>query len=170
MALGDVYLLVENFAKTENFEKRILLQSFLDNSHKGAKNTAKNTEVRKRKKWDHLTVSFCWHHYDQEKKRYTQVRHGGGKRTKVIDKDATISSLQDAAIMLFFPNGLSTKGKITKFDVNLAAINEVELKDVFGEGAFSISNYCEQFGLKSAKFILLSKQKKLIDMVKIGKY
>ena len=82
VALGDVYLLLEHFSAVQNTTKKDLLNHYIDE-------TKKVHHATQRKKPSVLTIHFVWFHFNIEKQRYAQVRVGGGKRTKMLDRNST---------------------------------------------------------------------------------
>ena len=161
--------MIEKFGPSSTKEvKKDLLKSFLETS------TNKIDVNGKRKKPTDVTVNLSWNHYDEIKKKYTQVRNGGGKRSQKVTRDATLNDLLQLSKSLFFPAGKSSKGNISHFNCMLAGVDFSEIESTIfmnfngieQEVDFSIDNYIEKFGLKSPKFYLLTKVKSVNSFMK----
>lgn len=76
-----------------------------------------------------------WMNYDDEKEDFKQVRtkRGGGTRKVDISKDAQKNRTEEG-VGLFFPNGRSSLGSLTDFELDLKDYQEVTVDDTISVG------------------------------------
>ena len=95
----------------------------------GNKNAVKGTRY----------VEIGWIHKVHQRAKQVRSKSGGGTRKVVMRKDATRKELIDQAKLLFFPNGLSPKGRISNFSCDLwdfserKVCNDVTLQMMYDE-------------------------------------
>ena len=162
IALGDTYLLLEKLGGNKiDKSKTELLKTFLGSNT--TRSLAKATQNRKRPA--ELTVYFSWYQFDVEKNRYAQVRTGGGRRSRAVDRNIKLDDLLQIAKDFFFPNGHNSKGPISKFKIALGGpdMSEIENKLRFRINEheervedFTVDGYLRKYGLKVAKLNLLT--------------
>ena len=162
IALGDAYLLLEKLGGNKiDKSKTELLKTFLGSNT--TRSLAKATQNRKRPA--ELTVYFSWYQFDVEKNRYAQVRTGGGRRSRAVDRNIKLDDLLQIAKDFFFPNEHNSKGPISKFKIALGGpdMSEIENKLRFRINEheervedFTVDGYLRKYGLKVAKLNLLT--------------
>jgi len=66
-------------------------------------------------------IEIGWLHYESVERCFKQVRpvKGGGTKHLTTPIDATIQSLLELAIDIFFPNGVSQYGKLSNFEFTM---------------------------------------------------
>lgn len=66
-------------------------------------------------------IEIGWYYMDKSVQRYRQVKknHGGGTRRVSMDKSSKSEEILDVGKKLFFPNGVSTKGPLGAFEIEL---------------------------------------------------
>ena len=64
-------------------------------------------------------VSLGWLNKDENKFIQVRGKGGGGTRSVEFEKDATMGTVKEKAITLFFPNGVSPKGGIEHFSTEI---------------------------------------------------
>ena len=99
-----------------------------------------------------------------DKNRYAQVRNVGERRSQAVDKNIKLNELLQIAKDFFFPNGLNSKGPISKFKIAIGGpdMSEIENKLRFRMNEleervedFTVDGYLCKYGLKVAKLNLL---------------
>lgn len=75
----------------------------------------------KHAKRNDIRVDLGWFDFDKTTQSYKQVRrqNGGGKRSLKVPKLTTKHDLLDIAKQLFFPNGISKRGLVESFELEL---------------------------------------------------
>ncbi|XP_031333806.1 uncharacterized protein LOC116176150 [Photinus pyralis] len=87
--------------------------------------------------------------------KYKQVREkgGGGTRKMKVPKEANKDFILTKALDLFFPNGHSSKGDLSKFDINLFDFQNHEVdKDS------TVAELLEKTGLSKLRFYLATRE------------
>lgn len=112
---------IRNFCKqSTNSLRQSLVQKL--QSKIGSK-TLKNEKIKRNDKHIKKTriIEIGWLCSYPKEKRLRQVRtiSGGGTRRMAVDKNSKCLSLLEKAKDLFFPNGISTKGRLGNFDIEL---------------------------------------------------
>ena len=80
-------------------------------------------------------IEIGWLHFDKDGYQQVRTRNGGGTRHETLDKTATVAQILDMGKGLFFPNGLSPKGRVEdmEFDVCDFKRNTVPLNHTVGQ-------------------------------------
>ncbi|XP_060584107.1 uncharacterized protein LOC132740261 isoform X2 [Ruditapes philippinarum] len=76
-----------------------------------------NNETRQKKGRLTMKVCFGWMHFNPHEKRYVAVRSqkGGGSKKEEILRSATYDLVLEKLLNIFFPDGKSALGRISKF-------------------------------------------------------
>lgn len=76
-------------------------------------------------------IEIGWLHFSEKEERYTQVRtrNGGGSRKVLFPKDGKKADILSKGKSLFFPNGISPKGKVDDFEFEVMDFKENSLDD-----------------------------------------
>jgi len=120
---GDRLLLVSFCKKHDTNEatcSRINLMKHINNPSEHNKRSTKqlgNRNALKRRR----RVQLGWFNFNDEKKRYTQVKtkKGGGLRSDSYQLDTTMAAFIDEGTKLFFPKGTSKFGDMNEFEFKI---------------------------------------------------
>lgn len=101
-------------------------------------------------------VEIGWLHFNEEEKRYVQVRArcGGGSRKVKFQKDGKKADLMEKGKLLFFPGSVSPKGNIDEFFFDVMDFKENTLNDTQ-----TIGELYNQTMLPMLRFYLATKKK-----------
>ena len=112
LALADAYKVLDRFneAENENRLKNLLNIARAPSSSRTGKN------VKGRNKTKEVLINVGWYNFYKNKDMYTQVRElqSGGKRTLVVERYSKLYNLLASVQELFFPKGVSVKGKLLR--------------------------------------------------------
>lgn len=113
--------------------------------------TSSNTKVKQTR-----IIEIGWFLMYKKENRYRQVRapNGGGTRRISIDKASRCSEVLKMAKKLFFPGGISTKGPITDFHIEL-----VDYKSHSFDQNLTIQEMYEMAALPTLRFYLATTKK-----------
>ena len=100
-------------------------------------------------------IELGWQHNDG--KGYVEVRtkQGGGTRKFSVSKDAVKNDMLEEAKARFFPDGLSTKGRIENFDLDIRKNYQGDLI----EENITVEEYYKLTGLPLLRFYMFSTTK-----------
>ncbi|XP_052702860.1 uncharacterized protein LOC128179469 [Crassostrea angulata] len=86
-----------------------------------------------------MKINIGWLHFDQSRNKYQQVKlkTGGGSRTVEMCISSSYKEILEKAIDIFFPAGMSSKGRIEKFSCVLGNFTQNLIK----EDGFSLQQY-----------------------------
>ena len=154
IALGDVYLLLKKFSKSDNpsLDRAKKLKTLLQSSNRREKEV-----LSKRSKPATVSTHFVWYHFSEKERRYKQVREnsGGGNRVKVMKKSSNFQEIMTCAVNLFFPKGSSGSKKyisLMVYHLGDFALNKIE------ETNFTtLEEHMFDNGLSKIKFALMTK-------------
>ena len=100
-------------------------------------------------------VEIGWMDYDSKVQDYKQVRTrvGGGTRHLKVPKSGNTETLMEAGKNLFFPDGISKRGKIEDFDVSITDYQGRNL------GTSTVEEWYELQSLKMLRIYFCTKKK-----------
>lgn len=123
-AYGDRISLMNFAQRSTSTSKESLIERLKRKMEKrthrpSRENNLKNYSLNKKR--DKRLITIGWLHWHIKHSRYMQVRSqsGGGNRKQSINKSSKSSEVLIMAKLLFFPNGMSPKGPITNFEIEL---------------------------------------------------
>ncbi|VDI52799.1 Hypothetical predicted protein [Mytilus galloprovincialis] len=89
----------------------------------------------------------------KEGDRMKQVRGptGGGTRHLIVDKDTLVSTIKETALKLYFPEGISPRGKIENFVVDI-----MDFKRQSANLDLSVENIYDRSKMRLLRFYLLT--------------
>ncbi|KAG5863586.1 hypothetical protein JTB14_023353 [Gonioctena quinquepunctata] len=115
---------IRNFAMKKNTSKKqSLIEKLRENINKKNGTGDSSRAIQKKKNTVKQTrfIEIGWYNMDKSVQRHRQVRkaHGGGSRRVSMDKCSKSKEILDVGKKLFFPNGISTKGPLAAFEIEL---------------------------------------------------
>lgn len=152
---------VSEYCSNKNKRKESLLQKLrmkwsnkYDNQNRTIKDSVDDDQPKGKKNKKTRFVEIGWL-CSTNGDKYVQVRtkQGGGTRKLEVDKMVTCNDLISLAIPLFFPNGISTKGHISKFSTKLFDFKSQELAP-----DWTVGKIYEVTGLSKLRFYLATKE------------
>ncbi|CAG9773407.1 unnamed protein product [Ceutorhynchus assimilis] len=155
---------VKKFAKrdsTATTSKQSLIERLkakMDQRKEGS-SRGKSDNLRKTYKQTRI-IEIGWLCMHKREDRYKQVRarNGGGTRRIAIDRTSRCTEVLQMAKDLFFPNGMSTKGPISNFEVEL-----VDYKSHNFDENLSIQEMYDLAALPTLRFYLATTRKIGVD-------
>ena len=162
IALGDVYLLMEEMSSRPKLKNANDLRSLL---HVTRENYMKKTNYHD-KRSKHVNVQFRWYNFDRKLQKFKLVKESavGGKRSERLNRTTSFEELMDRAKSLFFPYGYNNKKKsLDCYVYYLAdfAMNKLTGRLQLGDGSnvpLTVQSYIAKYSLKVVKFILMTKE------------
>ncbi|XP_061165657.1 uncharacterized protein LOC133174566 [Saccostrea echinata] len=85
----------------------------------GNKNAAKDTRQ----------IEIGWIHKTYHRYKQVRAKTGGGTRKIMLPKDAMKENIMEEAKRLFFPDGVSPKGPLSKFEFDIWDFSERKFRD-----------------------------------------
>lgn len=100
-------------------------------------------------------IELGWLDYDPNMQDYRQVRAkcGGGTRHLIVSRESTVADLIESAKTLFFPNGVSSRGKITDYTVSMQDYSRTTIPD-----EIQVGELYDTTKLKMLRFYLTTKK------------
>eukprot|EP00111_Clytia_hemisphaerica_P011503 TCONS_00033766-protein len=158
IALGHVYLLMEEFSSRNPQNKATLLQNLIQDA-KTSKDS-KQLQSNKNNKVKTINAILNWYNYNWKKLKYSLVKElqGGGRRALALPLSSTMNDVLINAKKLFFPDEKNMKGNIYDFEVSLCDFKMSEFTTA--EFDKTVKEYRDEHRLshKETRFILKTKQ------------
>ncbi|KAK5647928.1 hypothetical protein RI129_002820 [Pyrocoelia pectoralis] len=123
------------------------------------KNTSGETRkqnLTKRPRKTTRTIEIGWLCCSKKDKKLNQVKtnYGGGTRKVVVDGTSTMEDVRNIAKELFFPNKISTKGKLQDFEVSLLDFKQNQVDETL-----TVQEIFEITKLSKLRFYLATSKK-----------
>ncbi|XP_031358447.1 uncharacterized protein LOC116182069 isoform X3 [Photinus pyralis] len=95
--------------------KQSLIEKLKDKIAKANNTNLAQTPTLKHKRKATRVVQVGWMNFNEQNKKFQQVRlnKGGGTRSISVDRDCQVKMILEKAIEIFFPNGISPSGPTT---------------------------------------------------------
>ncbi|KAB0790677.1 hypothetical protein PPYR_12030 [Photinus pyralis] len=138
--------------------KQSLIEKLKDKIAKANNTNLAQTPTLKHKRKATRVVQVGWMNFNEQNKKFQQVRlnKGGGTRSISVDRDCQVKMILEKAIEIFFPNGISPSGPVNSFEFKLLDFKQHEI-----DHNMRIQDMFEVTGLSKLRFYLASTSSKI---------
>lgn len=136
--------------------RKVIKKKNLSKEKGGSDSSSEDQQSKKKRKMSSTRqIELGWLcSINGERFVHVRTKQGGGTRKVTVSKSATNNEILETAIQLFFPNGISTKGKKEEFSFQLKDFKQNVLED-----NYTVEEYYAFSKLSRLRFYLASRQK-----------